>query len=350
MTTRHFCTYFDSGYLPRGLALHQSLVRHCPDFHLWVLALDPDSEQVLRDLQLASVTVISLTELEAADPEAAAAKPTRGRVEYYFTLTPVLPTHLLERAPEIDMITYLDADLWFFDAPEIVFEELGEAPVAIIEHRFGPAMQHRAIFGRFNVGWVSFRRVPEGLECLHLWRQQCVEWCFDRLEDDRFADQKYLDRWPELFPNVHVVQHAGANVAPWNLSDAAVGLRDGKVTVNGEPLVFFHFHGLTQLRDRLVDPNLEAYGARAGRVLRQHIFRPYVAELNGIAARVGLPARSVSSRTGIPETVARTSALVQVRRVLSLLRAVAAGRRIVVARPRRDPQPVPADRKDATVR
>jgi hypothetical protein len=71
-------------------------------------------------------------------------------------------------------------------------------------------------FGIYNVGWVSVRRCEEGIKALRWWRERCIEWCHDFVDGDRFADQRYLDRLPGLFPHVHVIQHLGANLAPWN--------------------------------------------------------------------------------------------------------------------------------------
>ncbi|MGO8085215.1 hypothetical protein [Rhizobium leguminosarum] len=30
------------------------------------------------------------------------------------------------------------------------------------------------------------------------------------------GDQKYLDEWPDLYANCHIIEHPGAGVAPWN--------------------------------------------------------------------------------------------------------------------------------------
>ena len=38
---RHYCTYFDEGYLSRGLVLYRSLEALGEPFRLWVLALTP---------------------------------------------------------------------------------------------------------------------------------------------------------------------------------------------------------------------------------------------------------------------------------------------------------------------
>src|SRR5262249_7359903 len=69
MAHRHFCTYFDHRYLAQGLALHESLARHCRQFTLWALALSPEAEHMLSALALPTLRVVPLNELEAFDSE-----------------------------------------------------------------------------------------------------------------------------------------------------------------------------------------------------------------------------------------------------------------------------------------
>ncbi len=78
-----------------------------------------------------------------------------------------------------------------------MLDATAQASVAITPHNFTPAMRDKIVYGRFNVGWMSFRRCPEGLACLETYKANCLAWCYDRVEDGRFADQRYLDSWPE---------------------------------------------------------------------------------------------------------------------------------------------------------
>jgi hypothetical protein len=180
--------------------------------------------------------------------------------EYCWTLTPCLAWHVLQHDRAIDAITYLDADLYFYSAVEPLFAEIGDASVAIIEHRFTPRLQHLEVNGRFCVEWVGFRRDSEGMACLERWRAQCLEWCFARLEDGRMGDQKYLDAWPRDYRSVHVLQHEGAGLAPWNFDRYRFGRQgDGAFTVDGVPLLFYHFHQFQLLEGGRFDRLSESY-------------------------------------------------------------------------------------------
>jgi hypothetical protein len=279
MTHRHYCTYFDHRYLPLGLALYESLVRHGSDFTLWVLALDRECAAFLEAAALPGVRMVPLPELESFDPGLKAVEGTRSRVEYYFTCSPCLP-HYLIRVHGVGEITYLDSDLWFFSSPEAVFEELGDGSVAIVPHRFtGASAASHAKHGHYNVGWLTFRADARGIACLDWWRARCIEWCFDHVEADRYADQKYLDRFPALFDGVVSITNPGANLAPWNVAASDVVLRDGRVVVDGRALVFFHFQGLRRIAPDVYDTNLTSYGARITPALRNGVFLPYIAAL-----------------------------------------------------------------------
>lgn len=271
---RFFCTSFDRNYLARGLALYRSLRQHGPGFELWALCLDADAFGAVERLALPGLRGIPLEALEVGAPGLRQAREDRSKVEFYFTCTPFLPLHLLRSRPEIDRVTYLDADLFFFASPEPLFGTPG--PIQLTEHRFPPALRHLERHGIHNVGWLSFGRESRALECLEGWGAQCLAWCRDRPEEGRFADQKYLDAWPERFP-VEILRQKGANLAPWNVANYVLSETPGGLLVDGEPLFFFHFHGFRRLARGLYDPNLARYGSRPSRLLRRAVFRPYVA-------------------------------------------------------------------------
>src|SRR6266498_2768391 len=190
MIIRDFCTYFDHRYLYRGLALYHSLNQHCASFRLWVLCMDHVSYEALSRLNPPCMRLISLEEFEAGDHGLLQAKQNRTLIEYYFTCTPSLPLFIFRAAPEVNRVTYLDADLFFFSDVDPVFDEIGDRSIAIIGHRFPGHLRHLEETGIFNVGWVSFKRDEHALACLQWWRERCIEWCYDKIEAGRFADQK----------------------------------------------------------------------------------------------------------------------------------------------------------------
>jgi hypothetical protein len=329
----YFCTYFDVNYLSRGLALHRSLKAVGADFELFVLCMDRAAHGSLNDLALPEITPIMLDELETADPALKAAKSNRSRIEYYFTCTPALPRYILEKRTDVDLVTYLDADLFFFSTPQPLFDELGDGSVAIIAHRFPQYLRDREQYGIYNVGWVTFRRDAAGLECLEWWRDRCLEWCYDRIDGNRFADQKYLDDWPTRFRKVVVLGHPGANLAPWNLGNHSVSADGNSVTVDSKPLIFFHFHGLKQRGRWVYDPGWKEYGIAPSKVLRTMIYLPYIRVLRSVTRlvqrmRYSLP-HGVRFNAAVPSTKGLRSLRSKLQKVRNDAREIAAGSLIV---------------------
>jgi hypothetical protein len=248
-----FCTLFDVNYLPRGMALYRSLERTCPSFRLWAFCMDRPSEEMLRRLGAPSLVIVPLEELEARDPELRATKRDRTQVEYCWTATPSVCRHVFDCAGDVEEITYLDADLMFFADPQPLFDELGDDAVLIVPHRYAPEHRHmEPTSGVYNVEWLTFRRDRDGLAVLRWWRDRCIEWCYARFEDGKMGDQKYLDDWPERFARLHVLQHPGGGLAPWNVTNHQLAERDGAPTVDEQPLVFYHYHSLKLFRPTAV--------------------------------------------------------------------------------------------------
>jgi hypothetical protein len=241
MKARYFCTLFDSGYLLKGVAMLTSLAKNCPNAHVYVLCMDALTLSILSRMNLPFLTLIALQDLE--DEALLEAKKDRGVAEYCWTLSPCLPWHVLQNNSEVEFITYLDADLLFYSPIQPLFDEIGDASIAIIEHRFSERLKDREINGRFCVEWVSFRRDEQGMACLSRWRDQCIDWCYYRLEESRMGDQKYLDEWPERYSACHILMHPGAGIAPWNYSQYCFDTdSQGQITIDKALLIFYHFH------------------------------------------------------------------------------------------------------------
>jgi hypothetical protein len=303
--TRHYCTYFDIRYLQKGLLTYESLRRQSSrEIVLWILCLDEAVHATLTTANLPGVRLIRLGELELADRALAAAKSTRTLVEYYFTCTPCLPVFILDQNPDVADITYIDGDLYFFADPELVYSEIGDKSIGITPHRFSQKHRDREKLGLYNVAFNFFRRNEDGVACLNWWRERCIEWCYDRMEDGKFADQKYLNDWPTRFQGVKVLDNPGINLAPWNVEDVKLSVSKGKIHADGSLLIFYHFHALIFVSPGLFNPCWENYTIKPSFVLRFFVYQPYVDAYSNIHRILNIELRSESGlRQHVPRWV-----------------------------------------------
>lgn len=243
----NFCTLFDSNFLSRGIAMYESLKKHCLNFHLYIFAFDDKSLELLNKLELPNITVISLLEFE--DEELLKIKNSRSKGEYCWTCTPSTILYVIKKY-NVDSCTYLDADLYFFSDPKILIDELKDKSVMITSHRYTPKYDQSKFSGKYCVQFMTFKNNKKGLEVLNWWRNACLEWCYNRYEDGKFGDQKYLDDWTERFDCVHELEHLGGGMAPWNIQQYKVLKKEDKLFAieksSGKEfkVIFYHFHNL----------------------------------------------------------------------------------------------------------
>src|SRR3989337_3868323 len=99
------------------------------------------------------------------------------------------------------------------------FDDLGDNSILITEHRFSREYRkEEKLNGRYCVQFITFKNDEYGLGALIWWKNQCINWCYNRIENGKFGDQKYLDDWTTRFKKVHVLQHLGCGLAGWNIS------------------------------------------------------------------------------------------------------------------------------------
>lgn len=235
--TTHFATMFDHKYLPYGLCLYRSLEKNCMDFLLWVVCLDSLVFEQLNTLQLQHIRLISLSEIE--NDRLLSVKKERSWKEYCWTMTPFVCEAVFDRDHDIEQVSYVDSDVFFFSDPSLLYTEFSSSgkDVLITEHAFDPVYAVSESFGKFCVQFLIFKRSAKGLEVMRWWQDRVIEWCYARVEDGKMGDQKYLDSFPELFPDaVHILTQKEKTLAPWN-----VRYYEKKLRGELRP-VFYHFH------------------------------------------------------------------------------------------------------------
>lgn len=283
----NFCTLFDSYYLDKALAMYRSLLNVCDDFHLYVFCFDDVAFNVLSKMNLSHMDIIHHTKIETE--KLLELKKERSKAEFCWTCTPVIIDYVLDNY-DVENCTYIDADVYFFYSPKVLFDEIkeAEANVVITPHRFldtseDQYFQNRS--GKYCVEFNYFDRSSNSREALTWWRTKCEEWCFHLYEPDRMGDQKYLEKFPELFKGVHELEYVGGGVAPWNLKQYVFKQREnGKLIFedlksgNDFVVVFYHFQNLRYLNHRYVNICSETHS----KITKDSIYIPYLKEIESV--------------------------------------------------------------------
>lgn len=257
------CTLYNSFYLDKGLVMYDSLKEVSSGFILYVLCMDDKCYDVLTDIKADSMVPIKLEEFE--DEELLEIKKTRSFGEYCWTLTPSLISYILKKYEE-PICTYIDADMFFYQNPQVLIDEMlmVDKTVMITPHRFSPENEKQIVKGVYCVEFNTFVNENTSLNILEEWRKNCLNNCAVKNDGKHFGDQKYLDKWPKDYPSVvHVCQHPGAGVAPWNIAwyekrdmvKHTVYYKKGRLDI---PVVFFHFHHVKYITRDVINTSIDA--------------------------------------------------------------------------------------------
>ena len=267
-----FCTLFDSGYLPQGLALFKSLQRHAPGMRLWVLAMDARCHQLLTELELPGLRVLQLEKCESEELRLARSQRSWG--EYCWTLTPFLPCMVLDQDPDADTVTYIDADCWLFGpvSPLLARFELSGAHCMITPHAYAPKRDRTTTAGTYCVQFMPFRRSPQAFGILRWWQLRCLEQCSGQLGSGPLGDQGHLEDWPSRFGrDVYVLDRPALTLAPWNIE------RFWKAATQ-QPCLY-HFQGFRLVRISLLLVIRASAGVPMPPGAAHLLFAPYLQDI-----------------------------------------------------------------------
>jgi len=282
------CTLYNSLYLDKGLVLYDSLKECCPDYVLYVLCMDDRSYEVLSEINVERIVLIRLADFEKDIQSLNDAKQNRPFGEYCWTCTPFLILYVIEKYKE-SICTYIDADMYFYHDPQLLVNEMLDAgkSVMMVPHRFTSQNESEAQkVGTYCVEFNVFKNDPSGIEVLNHWCKQCLECCSNLGDGIHWGDQKYMDEWPVAFTDqVHVCEHPGAGVAPWNLEwyrnyDLAtntVVYQKNEVTV---PVVFYHFQSIAYFSRKKINTNVASNNPSVDYQMVEQIYEPYLRHID----------------------------------------------------------------------
>ncbi len=234
-------------YLGSVLLLGESLRALNPMWRLTALLIDATDEEIASYSE-------AYPYIDFIDPEALPIESeTLDRMKLYYDLTefatavkPSMLSMLLEKAPTA---MYIDPDIEIFDSLEFLSDAAERHGIALTPHVMAPtprdgkdtSEEQFLTSGQFNLGFIAVSR--SATPFLGYWTERLER--FSRIDFAKgyFTDQKWVDAVPSLFDH-EVIRDPGCNVAYWNLHQRVLTETDGSaVTVDGEPLKFFHYSG-----------------------------------------------------------------------------------------------------------
>jgi len=232
-------------------------------------------------------SVIELAQVKTKFPALRKIESERPRLEFIYALSPFVVAYLFDMDP-VSSVTYLDADLHFYDRVGDLTKEGQNFDVAVVGHRFAPDMRHLEIHGKYNVGLVQFNKTSGGHQVLQYWMESCVTSTSTTVTSDVFGDQKYLDNFKD-YGNVKVFEGHGINVAPWNCNQIQTSKEEKITLTNNDPLCFYHFSGL-KIFSFFSTLSFSYYNWKPSSALKKHIYVPYISKIKQMEIQLfGLP-------------------------------------------------------------
>ena len=156
-------------------------------------------------------------------------------------------------------IVYLDGDMGVYGPLSPMWQALEKDSLVLTPHLLRPMPECAShpyeimytLAGTFNAGCFAVRDTDTGRAFINWWIAILRKHCIVDQPNGIFVDQRWLCLVPGLFPGVCILRHPGVNAGHWTLGQASWEGRltgaasTSNVYVDGEPLVLFHFSGMT---------------------------------------------------------------------------------------------------------
>jgi hypothetical protein len=245
VTTRTYCTILSTNYLPKALALAESLREHEDGAALRILFIDHAGPDTLPEIP--GVVSLSTEVLGLSRRAVFQLAMSYDLVEFATAVKPLLLQAMLQ---ESEQVFYLDPDTYLTSpmvelSPALDASDGGILLTPHFLHSPPPDAEisdgHMLLVGVHNLGFCGVdRRAADFLDWW--WGHLRTECLYDPLAG-LFVDQKWMDIGSTLF-QATTFRHSGYNVGVANLSERPLAEDDDGYLIasTGERLRLFHFH------------------------------------------------------------------------------------------------------------
>lgn len=287
MTTT-YCTILATNYLPRALALADSLRRH-HGASLHVLFIDVAERSGLPDVP--GVQCLATDSLGLPRDEVLSLAAAYDLVELATAVKPVLLQRLLGQT---EQVVYLDPDTWVVSPMAELEPALARSSGGLLltPHFLHPAPTegsftdgHMLLCGVYNLGFCAVDRRAEAF--LDWWWSRLRTECLYDPLSGIFYDQKWMDIGAVTF-EAAVLRHAGYNVGVANLRERSLSVDgDGyRIVTTGEALRLFHFHAFDSSAPEQLSARFRHAGDELLDAVLLQLAKEYAAVLSGHEQRL----------------------------------------------------------------
>jgi len=260
-------------YLPFARALISSFHRHHSDIPavLLIVDLDDGDDPPIDDFG-ERVTIVSGRDLDVPKFDFMALK--YSATDFCCALKSYLVSHII-RTTAAAQILFMDADIYVFAPLTEMLTKLESSNFVVIPHtvqplpnpdRFWeiPSLGDLFYAGVFNAGMFGLTVNEESTAFIETWMEM-VSGPGAFLVGGQMEQNSF--NWVTAFvPNVHVLRDTAYNVAYWNVHDRSLRYKsfdeeggEDCWTVDGRPLVAFHFSGFSPSRPSVISVHDHRY-------------------------------------------------------------------------------------------
>lgn len=263
--TKIIFTICSNNYLAQAKALGDSVIKYNPDYKFVICLCDKKSSEVnysvYQPFEIIEAHNLGIEKFKQMVSQ-------YNIVELNTSIKPFVFDYLFQKYPDAEIVMYFDPDTYVFDKLTSIENELKDKSVLLTPHIYTPIefdgetpnentfAQH----GIYNLGFLALKRSKDTSDLLDWWMSRLEVNCYMRTGDGVFVDQLPMNFAPLFFDNVKISANWGLNMAPWNLHERDLILKDGKYFVNGKyPLIFYHFSNCSPNNPNLLSTNYSRF-------------------------------------------------------------------------------------------